>query len=233
MCDYSFRSENWSLIKYLELRDDWIYSKIKLKENCFSALKRLEELSFNIGGKQFEFKPGAFRGLESVTTLNLRDCVRMDIGNLTAVFDRKDELPNITKLSLDRMNSFIGSVTLNEQFCKSVLPRQINVFDCTNLQVRDINFCFINNFKKHVFFNMSSTTVLELHWRGMTQSDLQHVRVLDFSYIIPPKSILNIPPTKLVFNNTEVSVRNIIIDRLETLEGNINIRGNILQWHCA
>lgn len=161
----------------------------------------------------------------------MSDYVRMDIGNLTAVFDRKDELPNITKLSIDKMNSFIGSVALNEQFCKSVLPRQINIFDFRNLQVRDLNcYCFTNYFKKPIYVNMSSDTVLEVHWRGMRQSDLQHVRVMDFSYLTPPKSILNIPSTKLVFNNTEVSVRNITIDRLELF---FFSRGNILQWYCS
>lgn len=198
-----FQSENWRQVKRLELLDDTVGAgELHLMTSCFGGLRRLLELKIFIIDYINHFDPGLFLKLDNVQTLDLSGCTRLDLRRVLPALTGSEKLPRLEKLLLSNVGASIYPSSFDMSFTRALKGKNITHLDVSRSQIAMFNITSCTkDLKQLKVLNVSYSTVSETYHKGTEVSDVLHIDMLDVSYAVAPKSLINGPIGKLVLSN--------------------------------
>lgn len=202
----NFSSDAWKNVEYLEFggRFKPLMAHLNFENNSFVGLIKLQDLRIHV--KWLRLFPDTFVGLNNVTTLDLSSSQRLRYSVLVKALNGSNKLPGMQNLILSNWNLYKGSYAFTNTFIDILLPRKLSHIDISSSQISMLDVGAIARRLKYLeVLNMSYSTIEATGSSKPTQSDLQHIKVVDFSYSTVPKKSFPLPPGRIQISNFSYS----------------------------
>lgn len=204
-----FMTKNWKFVKYLEITDESSFTgTLTLGTGCFTHLQMLSEINLNLA--DFILTADAFIGTSSVKMLNMSTCVRLKMDDFIASINGTNKLPNLEVLDISRLGDYRNPLIVDLSFAHILQSKRIRelVIVTTEIGYFDLGiFGYVRSLEK---VNVSHSQISNLDGgKTLNVSDLASLRVLDFSYLDLPKSLMPLPG-KFVLANSYLTDEKII-----------------------
>lgn len=196
-----FQTDNWALVKYLELLDTADNRGIDLMASCFSGLRSLVELKINILGNFNHLEADVFLGLENVNTLDFSDCPRADFKSFIQTLNGSLKLPRLENLFISNLGVYLDPSVIDNSVTDILKHKKIKHLDLSRSQISYINLTALAKDLHHLkILNLSHSTVSDGFGTYRSINDV-HLDMLDFSNAAVPKTWVNVLPGKVIVSN--------------------------------
>lgn len=235
----NFSSVEWKYVEYLEFGGRYkpLMAHLDFENNSFAGLIKLRDLRIHVNW--LRLFPDTFVRLDNVTTLDLSSTLRLRYSVLVKALNGSNKVPSMQNLILSNWNLKEGSYAFNDAFIDILLPRKLSHIDISNSQISMLDIDAIARRLTYLeVLNGSYSTFEDIS--KPTQSDLQHIKMADFSYATFPKKSFPLLPGKILFSNLNYSfidehnsIRLILTSETVNLTGIVPIFTSIWLENCT
>ena len=196
-----FAAEGWRHVTYLEISNFEKYENaVNFTAETFSPMKMLNELSINL--PNVNLSPDTFISLDSVRTLNVKDCFRLSLNDLLHTLNGTDKLRGLNRLIMSRLNEYHPPNIIDERFGYILQQKKLTYLDMSCTEITELHLDVLKYLGYLRYLNVSGATIGKSFKLNFNVSYLKNVD-LDVSHAILPQNVRP-PPGKFVISNAQL-----------------------------
>lgn len=177
-----FQSDSWQNIKYLKFTDVSDDSKklITINNDTFDNFTELRVLQIHCDS-HIELGPYSLSGLDKVKILDLSGCIRLSFDAVTTVLAGSENVPNLEQLTLSQIDHLHGPIRIDRAFSDSLKNKPVFHIDFSGTQILIFEIKILSDLNHLKVLNISDASIIDIDLHNVTQSDVQHVDMIDLS----------------------------------------------------